>query len=108
MTSATCDHYTEETLAQRPELFREKQCLSGEAASSLPAFCPSHRKLARAQLRLNAVLAGTCHAVTGETVLPCRFAFIAREDFLKLFKEHKAVTGKPEVIPGEKSSGHHH
>lgn len=39
-------------------------------------------------LGLNAVLAGTSHAVTVQTVRPCRFAFITREDFLKLVKEH--------------------
>lgn len=39
-------------------------------------------------LGLNSVLAGTSHAVTVEIVQSCRFAFIAREDFLKFVKEH--------------------
>jgi CRP/FNR family cyclic AMP-dependent transcriptional regulator len=39
-------------------------------------------------LGLNAVLAGTSHTATVQTVRPCRFAFIVREDFLKLVKEH--------------------
>ena len=39
-------------------------------------------------LGLNSVLAGTSHAVTVETIQACRFAFIAREDFLKVIKEH--------------------
>lgn len=39
-------------------------------------------------LGLNSVLAGTSHAVTVEVVQSCRFAFIAREDFLKFVKEH--------------------
>ena len=39
-------------------------------------------------LGLNSVLAGTSHVVTVEVVQSCRFAFIAREDFLKFVKEH--------------------
>jgi CRP/FNR family transcriptional regulator len=39
-------------------------------------------------LGLNSVLAGTSHAVTVETVEACRFAFIARQDFLEFLKEH--------------------
>jgi CRP/FNR family transcriptional regulator, cyclic AMP receptor protein len=39
-------------------------------------------------LGLNSVLAGTSHEVTVETVQPCRFAFVAREDFLKFVKEY--------------------
>ena len=39
-------------------------------------------------LGLNSVLAGTLQAATVETVEPCRFAFIAREDFLEFIKEH--------------------
>jgi CRP/FNR family transcriptional regulator, cyclic AMP receptor protein len=39
-------------------------------------------------LGLNSVLAGTPHGVTVETVEPCRFAFIAREDLLKFLGEH--------------------
>ena len=39
-------------------------------------------------LGLNSVLAGTSHAVTVETIQACRFAFVAREDFLKVIKEH--------------------
>lgn len=39
-------------------------------------------------LGLNSVLAGKSHAVTVEVVQSCRFAFIAREDFLKFVKEH--------------------
>lgn len=39
-------------------------------------------------LGLNSVLAGTSHTATVETLQPCRFTFIAREDFLKLIEEH--------------------
>lgn len=39
-------------------------------------------------LGLNSVLAGTPHDVTLETVQPCRFAFVAREDLLKFLAEH--------------------
>ena len=39
-------------------------------------------------LGLNSVFAGTFHSATVETALPCRFAFIARKDFVKLIKEH--------------------
>lgn len=39
-------------------------------------------------LGLNSVFAGASHAVTVETLQPCRFAFIARENFLKLIMEH--------------------
>ena len=39
-------------------------------------------------LGLNSVLAGTSHTVTVETLQPCWFTFIAREDFLKLIEEH--------------------
>lgn len=39
-------------------------------------------------LGLNSVFAGTPHAVTVETLQPCRFAFIAREDFLKFLGEY--------------------
>src|SRR6516165_5973654 len=39
-------------------------------------------------LGLNSVLAGTSHPVTVETIQACRFAFVAREDFLKVIKEH--------------------
>ena len=39
-------------------------------------------------LGLNSVLAGTSYAVTIETLQPCRFTFIAREDFLKLIEKH--------------------
>jgi len=39
-------------------------------------------------LGLDSVLAGTSHVVTVEVVQSCRFAFIAREDFLKFVKEH--------------------
>jgi CRP/FNR family transcriptional regulator len=39
-------------------------------------------------LGLNSVLAGTSHSVTVETIQACRFAFIARGDFLKVIKEH--------------------
>lgn len=39
-------------------------------------------------LGLTSVLAGTSHAVTVEVVQSCRFAFIARQDFLGLVKEH--------------------
>lgn len=39
-------------------------------------------------LGLNSVLAGTSHTVTVETLQPCRFTFIAREDLLKLIEEH--------------------
>jgi len=39
-------------------------------------------------LGLNSVLAGTSHSVTVETIQACRFAFIARDDFLKVIKEH--------------------
>jgi CRP/FNR family transcriptional regulator, cyclic AMP receptor protein len=39
-------------------------------------------------LGLNSVLTGTPHTATLETSQPCRFAFIAREDFLRFIKEH--------------------
>jgi CRP/FNR family transcriptional regulator len=39
-------------------------------------------------LGLNSVLAGTSYAITVETLQPCRFTFIAREEFLKLIQEH--------------------
>ena len=39
-------------------------------------------------LGLNSVLAGTSHAITVETIQACRFAFIARDDFLRVIKEH--------------------
>ena len=39
-------------------------------------------------LGVNSVFADTLQAATVETVEPCRFAFIAREDFVKLIKEH--------------------
>jgi CRP/FNR family transcriptional regulator len=39
-------------------------------------------------LGLNSVFADTFHSATVETVQACRFAFIAREDFVKLTKEH--------------------
>lgn len=39
-------------------------------------------------LGLNSVFGGTSHAVTVETLQPCQFAFIAREDFLKLIEDH--------------------
>lgn len=39
-------------------------------------------------LGLNSVFAGTSHAVTVEVVQSCRFAFIARKDFLRFVKEH--------------------
>jgi CRP/FNR family cyclic AMP-dependent transcriptional regulator len=39
-------------------------------------------------LGLNAIFAGTSHAVTVTTLRPCRFGFIARENFLKLITEH--------------------
>ena len=39
-------------------------------------------------LGLNSVLAGTPHGVTVETIQACVFAFIARDDFLKVIKEH--------------------
>lgn len=40
-------------------------------------------------LGLNSMLAGASQAVTVETLEPCRFAFIARENFLKLIMEHR-------------------
>jgi CRP/FNR family transcriptional regulator len=39
-------------------------------------------------LGLNSILAGIFEAATVQTAQPCRFAFIAREDFVKLIKEH--------------------
>jgi CRP/FNR family cyclic AMP-dependent transcriptional regulator len=39
-------------------------------------------------LGLNSVLTGTPHDVTAETVQPCRFAFVARKDFLKFVMQH--------------------
>jgi len=39
-------------------------------------------------LGVNSVFADTLQAVTVETIEPCRFAFIAGEDFLEFLKEH--------------------
>jgi CRP/FNR family transcriptional regulator len=39
-------------------------------------------------LGITSVLAGTSYGFTAETIEPCRFAFIAHEDFLKFVKEH--------------------
>lgn len=39
-------------------------------------------------LGVTSVLAGTSYGFTAETIEPCRFAFIAHEDFLKFIKEH--------------------
>ena len=39
-------------------------------------------------LGVNSVFAETLQAATVETVEPCRFAFIAREDFLEFLQEH--------------------
>jgi CRP/FNR family cyclic AMP-dependent transcriptional regulator len=39
-------------------------------------------------LGLSAILAGAPHAATAETSQPCRFAFIAREDFVNFIKKH--------------------
>lgn len=38
-------------------------------------------------LGLQAVMAGTAHAATVKVMQPCRYAFIARENFLKFIKE---------------------
>ena len=39
-------------------------------------------------LGVTSVLAGTSYGFTAETIEPCRFAFIAQDDFLKFVKEH--------------------
>ena len=39
-------------------------------------------------LGLNAVLSGTPHEITAETLQPAQLAYISREDFLKFIKEH--------------------
>jgi len=39
-------------------------------------------------LGLNAVLSGTAHEITAETLQPVQLAYVSREDFLKFIKEH--------------------
>lgn len=39
-------------------------------------------------LGLNAVISGTTHEITAETLQPAQMAYISREDFVKFIKEH--------------------
>ena len=78
--------------------------LEGEVARGVYVLCQGRAKLLTTNsdgktlilkiaqpgevLGLNAVLAGTPHEITVETLQPCQLAFVSRDDFLRFIKEH--------------------